>query len=241
MPKLDSTKKLVSRTFYPASPRKNLIKQRFGRLTVQYFLGKSRGEEINRIRWRYYWIALCDCGNTVLVDQDSLKKNTQSCGCLQLDSVIKHGFHRRAEYQTWSGMKQRCRNPKDAAYINYGGRGISVCDRWLESFENFFEDMGPKPTPQYSLDRIDNDGNYCPANCKWATPKEQAANRRLSYSPQYLITYNGQTKNLNDWAISAGLKHGKCLVYRLRRGWPLDKALTQPPSTKKTGFASFHS
>lgn len=234
MPVKDSTKGFTNYTFYPAKPRKDLTGNRIGKLTIKFFLGRTRTIKIKRIRWRYFWIAVCDCGNILIVDASALRGNTNSCGCLQLATVLKHGKWQHAEYQTWSGMTQRCYNPNDANYLNYGGRGITVCDKWRHSFEAFYADVGPKPFQNYSLDRIDNNGNYSPENVRWASPKEQAANRRISYSPEYLITYNGVTKNMKDWATSIGLKHGRCLVYRLRRGWSLDDAFTRPPYTKDT-------
>ncbi len=125
------------------------------------------------------------------------------------------------EYRAWHGMRSRCR---DTANPRYGGRGLTVCERW-RSFENFYADMGPKPEIGRScqLDRIDNDGHYCPENCRWATIKQQARNR----CSNRLIEYNGYIKTLSEWAESSGITTG-CLYRRISYGWTLDRALSSP-------------
>lgn len=128
------------------------------------------------------WLCRCDCGTTtVVVAQDIARQSTKSCGCLSREvkaaRLTKHGDCGSPEYRSWKGMLNRCRNPGATGFKNYGGRGIKVCERW-HSYENFLADMGRKPAPKYSLDRIDCDSDYTPDNCRWATPTEQSRNRR---------------------------------------------------------------
>lgn len=152
------------------------------------------------------WNCLCDCGKTTLVSCDDLKTgHKKSCGCIKIEMLIdnatRHGYAKKgvyvSEYFTYHAMIQRCNNPKNTRYKNYGGRGIKVCDRWMESFENFLEDMGLKPTPDYSLDRFPNvNGNYEKSNCRWATVFEQASNT----TKNNWIEYNGKRMIISDWA-----------------------------------------
>jgi hypothetical protein len=130
------------------------------------------------------------------------------------------------EYRSWRGMKTRCLNTRDHMYPKYGGRGIGICDRWRDSFEAFLADMGPKPTPRHSIERIDNNGNYEPSNCRWATNTEQSRNRRNTRH----ITHEGETMCISAWAYKAGISV-QTLHTRLRNGMPISAALTHPLGT----------
>jgi hypothetical protein len=158
--------------------------QRFGRLVVLHHADKDR-----KGNWR--WECVCDCGNRTQPPTYSLVRGeTRSCGCLQLEtrrqnkregSAPKHGHtvgRSTAEYRAWNALKTRCTNTNIPGYKYWGGRGITLCERWRDSFEAFLADMGPRPSPKHSLDRIDNDGNYEPGNCRWATASEQNRNQR---------------------------------------------------------------
>lgn len=158
----------------------NLEGKIFGRLKVEKLSAKSKPKKI-------YWECVCECGNIVTIISSSLiSGNTKSCGCLRKElTSSRRSTHKKSfssEYNTYHHMIKRCYSKNHNSYDYYGGRGITVCDRWLESFENFYEDMGEKPSPKHSIDRINNDGNYEPDNCKWSTQSEQTVNSRHALS-----------------------------------------------------------
>lgn len=197
----------------------DLVGQRFGKLVV---VGRDTSPSGTK-RKRVKWVCQCDCGNTSSVTSDNLKSGTTtSCGCAKFTAKLIHGMTGTPTYKAWDGMIQRCTNPNDAKYSDYGGRGISICDRW-RVFSNFLEDMGVKPEG-YELERMDNNRGYNPENCKWATRKEQNRNKRNSR----LLTLGDETLCVTEWADRVGINYNT-IIERLGRGWSVEKALTTPP------------
>jgi len=167
----------------------------------------------------------CFCGNIVNVQLNNIKLRgeTKTCGCSKKGGNPTHGMSSTNIYNSWRSLRQRCSNKNNREYHNYGGRGIKVCDRWINSFENFYKDMGKRPKGK-SIDRIDYNGNYEPENCRWATREEQDNNKRNNH----FIEYRGEKKTLAQW--SRKLKGGNKLVYdRIRAGWSNDRAVTEKP------------
>ncbi len=208
----------------------DLTNQRFGKLTALEYEGSVRKSwGMCRI-----WKCRCDCGNFVLASTAELRSgDKKSCGCLQSElqkeRKTKHGMHNKRIYHVWQAMKTRCKNKKDKEYFNYGGRGIKVCDEWQEfipfmkwAYANGY-DENAKPG-ECTLDRIDNNGNYCPENCRWVSMKEQQNNKRMC---RY-FTHNGKTQTLTEWAEEVGINprtlYGR--IYTLN--WDFEKAISEP-------------
>ncbi len=192
---------------------------RVGRLVVL-----SRGN--NNEKGCACWLVRCDCGTEKSVPGTALRDGSiKSCGCYRIDELkgrsFRHGFSGTPSYNIWAQMRNRCSRPNVRGYKDYGGRGIKVCERW-ESFLNFLADMGECP-PGKSIDRIDNNGNYEPGNCRWATLVEQTNNRRTNR----ILELGGKKMTMAQWAVLTGLKY-PVIQGRLRLGWTIERTLTTP-------------
>lgn len=203
-----------------ASPArvKDLTGRVFGLLTVLGYAG------VNNIR-AATWVCVCDCKKKVTVEGRSLLRgNTRSCGCYRAATSKRvhttHGRCYTSLYNIWKGILKRCEDPTYFCYANYGGRGITVCEMW-HSFPVFSEDVGERPSPKHSLDRIDNSSGYSPENCRWATYTEQARNRRSNH----IIEYRGEKLVLAEWAERLGVQ-SQVIRQRLNEGWSIEKAVT---------------
>lgn len=192
----------------------DLTGMRFGRLIVR---GRHGSLQSKGVKGQATWLCLCDCGLESIVRGQELRTgHTTSCGC----RMVVHGMRHSREYRAWRGMKSRCSDQGVPNYDRYGGRGISVCERW-NRFEAFFEDMGPCPFGR-TLDRKDVHGNYEPSNCRWATWKEQQNNR----SNNRVIEFWGARLTAQQWADKAGIRRDT-FVRRLDvLGWTMEEALT---------------
>lgn len=192
--------------------------KKIGRLTAIQIVGKDSHNN-------YVWECLCDCGNVTKVSSNNLKSgNTLSCGCLgkerRLASTKTHGKRHTRTYHIWLNMKQRCENQLNPSYKNYGGRGISVCERWHD-FSLFLMDMGECPD-SFSIERLDVNKGYSPDNCVWANKKDQANNTRVNI----VIEYDGQKLTLKEWADKLGVNYWT-LHSRYKRGWDLIDIITK--------------
>lgn len=210
----------MSRGIVPAS---DLIGKKFGLRTV-LSVSPDRGG-----RRRTMIVVRCACGTEQTVRREVLK-HTTSCGCENRERYgrLTHGhttgYSQTAEYICWKSMKERCLNSHNKRFLRYGGRGITVCSRWLDSFDNFLSDMGLRPSRRHTIERNDNDGNYEPGNCRWATAKEQGRNRRNNIS----VIYNGKLELIIDLSIRYGIKY-QTMRYRLvNLGWSPEKAVEIP-------------
>lgn len=205
--------------------------RRYGRLVVE---GRH---EIHPKGPRVLWRCRCDCGNTLLVRSYHLDSGAvSSCGCYRREwarlKATKHGEagrwkreneFRSKEYKTWLDMKKRCLNKTSTHYRHYGGRGITIFQPWVSSFERFVMDVGRAPSDTHEFDRIDNNGNYEPGNVRWATRTEQMRNMRRNR----VITFRGESLTISGWTERLGLGYS-IIGCRLRRGWSIERALTTP-------------
>lgn len=196
----------------------------YGRLTVLEHVPNAPGAKDTNARW----LCRCECGTVkVVYGQDLKKGKVVSCGCWNQEKRTKHGMSRTHVYGVWSVMRDRCNNPKNPSYHNYGGRGISVCERW-DSFANFLADMGERPDG-FEIDRRNNDGNYEPSNCHWISRQKNLNNTR----DNRLLEFQGEVHALSEWAQLKGMLWDT-LRSRLRYGWTIERALTEP--VKSTQF-----
>jgi hypothetical protein len=213
----------------------NLTGKRFGKLTVIEIADpyvKPNGKRVTR------WMCKCDCGTVkAMVMNVANRRINSSCGCARrLTASVKFRKHgeagpltKTAEYRAWAAMISRCENRREKTWVDYGGRGISVCDRWRNSFETFLSDMGRRPSGT-SLDRINNSLGYSPENCRWATFTEQQRNKRNNH----FLTFNGESLCISEWTERMG-GSGSLIYNRLKKGWSIEKILTTPIQVSKFG------
>ncbi len=201
----------------------DLSGMKFNSLTAIAYAGNRGGATL--------WRCRCDCGGESLVKAFKLKSGSiKTCGCGRRSYMTNENAepetHRQSGtdvYNIWANMRRRCYDQSCDAYRYYGARGVAVCDEWRNSFSAFIADVGPRPSKDHSLDRIDVNGSYCPDNCRWATKRQQQRNK----SDNRLIEFRGESKCLAEWAEIGGLPYGT-LFDRLRRGMTMERAMTQP-------------
>lgn len=204
----------------------------FTHLTVLGYAGPAA------TKGHHLWRCRCKCGKVFLAIENNLRRRKDAtCGCARRRkgegaAHYIHGGFNRPEWYIWQSMKQRCSNSKQRGFKDYGGRGIRVCKRWLNSFANFFADMGPRPSPKHTLERKEVNGHYQPSNCCWALRKSQMNNMRTNHR----ITLNGVRMTLSQWAEHAEIPAAS-LSRRLGLGWPLTKALSVPIRRVNRQFA----
>ncbi len=200
----------------------NLIGQKFGRLIV---VKKKDSDE-----WRHHrWLCKCSCGKEKIIRGYFLTSgHTQSCGCFHKAIITKHGRSQdNRTYKSWCDIVQRCTNPNNSRYKDYGGRGITVCERWMK-FKNFLEDMGESPKG-YQIDRIDNNKEYCKSNCQWVTSKTNNRNKRNNH----LEIFNGKTQCLSAWAEEFNINPDTLRYRVVKLNWSIEKALMTPVGKHK--------
>ena len=197
-----------------------IIGEKYGKWIV---LSEAESKNHNRA-----FLCRCDCGTEAVV----MGHNLRTGGSVQCTQCAweshpgrkkTHGLTGTRIYNIWRGIKLRCYIPSHPSFDHYGGQGITMCDRWRNSFESFLEDMGKLPTQFHQIDRIDNEGNYEPNNCRWVLPKEQQNNRRNNI----MISYKGETRSVADWASVLGVNQST-LYMRVKAGWPSEKVLSTP-------------
>lgn len=200
--------------------------ERYGKLTV---ISRAENTKANKAQW----LCRCDCGNYKIITRHSLMQNTKSCGCSKGEFISQrmktHGMKKTRLYRIWSGMKDRCLNPKSKYWNAYGGRGITIFQDWIDSFESF-RDWAYQSgySEKLTIDRIDNNKGYSPDNCRWATYKEQENNRRNNH----ILTINGISKTASEWADYYGIS-SNVFISRIDSGWSIEKAISTPLKRRK--------
>jgi len=189
----------------------------FGRLTI-----------INEANSRHHWVCICACGTKCEVMKRHLQSGkTSSCGCLHREQLANrvrtHGASETVTYARWRSMRARCMLPNSKSFPKYGAKGITVCDRWKDSFENFLSDMGECPSPSMTVERLNNSLGYSPDNCKWATRTEQNRNT----SSNRMLTFRGETHCVSEWAEILNIKY-RTIMTRLNKGMSAEEALGTP-------------
>lgn len=197
--------------------RLDLTGQRFGRLVAV----KNTGIDGHG---RSVWACKCDCGADAFVAASVLRRTQKSCGCLVREKATKHGGSSHPLYKTWAAMIERCESPNNKSYHSYGGRGIKVCKRWRDNFGDWLLDMGERPSPKHSIDRIDPNGDYEPSNCRRSTSLGQQRNRRNNI----LVTVDGKTDVLSAWVERYGTDYFRTHDRIVNHGWDAIRALTEP-------------
>jgi hypothetical protein len=205
--------------------KNNLLGQTFARLTVIAYAGQNK-------HTAHLWTCQCECGNTHTAKASNLRTgHTKSCGCIPTGTK-KHGHTWRggvsSEYLAWKNLRARCIDEKNRNYRWYGAKGIKVCDRWLNSFENFLCDMGSKPSSKHSIERKDVHGNYEPDNCIWATREEQDRNR----GNNVFVEIEGEKKTVSEWCREKAIPTATIFA-RIKRGWTPEKVVNTPIAHKK--------
>lgn len=200
----------------------DLTGRTFGRLTV---IKRSGVDKYGKAQWE----CQCSCGNTKIINGNNLRSGgATSCGCRSKELIknlkLTHNKSHTSEYSIWAGIVKRCTNPKCRSFKNYGGRGITIQPEWRISFQTFYDYIGPRPSAEHSIERIDNNFGYVLGNIKWATKTEQNNNRRSNHD----ITFNGRTMNLKQWAKELGIKRSTLNSRIVLMGWPIEKAFTTP-------------
>lgn len=208
----------------PTKPM-DITNHKYGRLTAIRYL-ESRNKNA-------YWLFKCDCGNEKVTSTHSVRSgNTLSCGCIHREQLVernhKHGLRSIPEYSIWLVMKDRCLNKENKDFHHYGGRGITIHQSWIDSFEQFYKDVGPRPGKGFTIDRTENSKGYEPGNCKWVTQKEQCRNKRNN---RY-IEMNGEIKSLAEWVEIHNVDYGS-VHRRLSKGMSLEDAIRESVNVVK--------